>query len=331
MPPRKKYQTIIISQWGVLSIAASLPAIAEGQQGAEPDHEGRADGEERIDDDVALRQLRLGRQVVGRGLREQQEERVQAAQEALGVGAVELRVLEAHRLQGLDPLLGLRDELVTEAELDRVGRTRLGAGGPEPVVDAVVAERALLRGAGGLVEAHHAERARRDAVAAAVAHVLVDVDRTVLGPIDGAGRARVEAARFSAVLANVRHEQPRQVTGGLGLLDEADQTERLVGEVAVVLVGAGPVRHFQAELVPLLARDLTRPAADAQRRVREHRQRARHDYTTPFFTLHMKALVFWLYTLVSPTVAGRSLVMWPRLPGCSARPSYPQCQGTPTW
>src|SRR5262245_8476519 len=180
MPPRKKYQTIIISQWGALSIAASLPAIAEGQQGAQPDHEGRADGEERIDYNVALRELRLVRQVVGRRLREQQEERVQAAQKPFGVGAVELRILEAHPLQGLDPLLGLRDELVAEAELDRVGRTCLGAGGPEPVVDAVVAERALLRGAGGLVEAHHAERARRDAVAAAVAKVLVEFYRAVL-------------------------------------------------------------------------------------------------------------------------------------------------------
>src|SRR5262245_26328798 len=320
MPPRKKYQTIIISQLGALSIAASLPAATEGQQGAEPDHEGRADREERIDDDVALRKLGIGRQVVGRRLREQQEERVQAAQESLGVGAVELRVLEAHRLQRLDPLLGLRDELVAEAELDRVGRARLGAGGPEPVVDAIVAERALLCGPGRLVEAHHAEGARGDAVAAPVAHVLVDVDRAVLGPIDGAGRARVEAAGLRAVLAHVGHEQPRQVAGGLGLLDEADQPVRLVGEVGVVLVGAGPVRYFQAKLVPLLARDLARPAADAERRVGEHRQRARHDYTATFFTLHMKAFVSWMYTLGSPTVAERSLVMSPLLPGSSATP-----------
>src|SRR4029453_13561829 len=137
MPPRKKYQTIIISQLGVLSIAASLPAIAEGQQGTQPDHEGRADGEERIDDDVALRKLGLGRQVVGRRLREQQEERVQAAQEALGVGAEELRVLEPPPLRGPPPFWALGDEPGGKAKRDRVGGARLGAGGPEPVVDAV--------------------------------------------------------------------------------------------------------------------------------------------------------------------------------------------------
>src|SRR5439155_18250972 len=141
-----------------------------------------------------------------------------------------------------------------------------------------------------------------------------------LRAVDRAGRARVEAARVSAVLADVRHEQPRQVAGGLGLLDEAHQPEGLVGEVGVVLVGAGPLRHLEAELVPLLARDLTRPAADAQRRVGEHRQRARHDYTTPFFTLQTKAFVSWMKTLGSPTVAERSLVMSPLLPGSCSIP-----------
>ena len=96
------------------------------------------------------------------------------------------------------------------------------------------------------------------------------------------------------MLADVRHEQPRQVAGGLGLLDEAHEPEGLVREVGVVLIGPGPLRYLQAELVPLLARDLTRPAADAQRRVGEHRQRAGHGYTTPFCTLHTKAFVSWM-------------------------------------
>src|SRR5207245_10875264 len=102
-------------------------------------------------------------------------------------------------------------------------------------------------------------------------------------------------------------------------------------EVRVVLVRAGPVGLLEPELVPLLARHLARATADAQGGVGEHRQRARHGYTTPFFTLHRKALVSWMKTLGSPTVADRSLVMSPRLPGSSSTPFQPQCQGTPIW
>src|SRR6185295_17028789 len=110
-----------------------------------------------------------------------------------------------------------------------------------------------------------------------------------------------------AVLADVGHQEPREIAVCLRLLDERYEAVRLVGEVSVVLVAAGPLGLLEAELVPLLARHLAGPAADAQGRVREHRQRAGHDYTTPFLTLQRKALVSWMYTLGSPTVADRSL------------------------
>src|SRR5213594_3299269 len=164
MPPKKKYRTIIMPQSGVLSMTASVSssAVTEREERAQPDEDGRADREERVDHDVALRDLRVLRKVVRGRFRQQQKERVQAAQEALLIGPVELGVLEAHRLQGLDTLAGL------------------GAGGAEAVVDAVVAERALPGGPGVLVEADDAERARRHAVATPVAGVLVDVDRAEL-------------------------------------------------------------------------------------------------------------------------------------------------------
>src|SRR5437899_6450526 len=154
-------------------------------------------------------------------------------------------VLEAHPLQRLDALVRLGNQLVTEAELDGVGGARLGAGGPEAVVDAVVAEGALLRGARLLVERHDAERARGHAVTAAIADVLVDVDRAELGPVDGARRAGVQAARLSAVLADVRHEQPGEITVRLGAwcLDEPHEPVRLVGEVGVVLVARSEERR----------------------------------------------------------------------------------------
>src|SRR5512132_2780623 len=147
MPPRKKYQTIIISQPGVLSIAASVPPVAKRQERSQSDHERRADREQRVDDHVPLRQLGSRGQVVRRRRRQEQEEGVQAAEKALVVGAVEVRLLEAEPLERLHALLRLGHQLVAEPELDRVRGARLGAGGPEAVVDAVVTERALLRGA----------------------------------------------------------------------------------------------------------------------------------------------------------------------------------------
>src|SRR6266566_4987912 len=173
MPPKKKYRTIIRPQSGVLSMTASVSssAVTEREERAQPDEDGRADREERVDHDVALRDLRVLRKVVRGRFRQQQKERVQAAQEALLIGPVELGVLEAHRLQGLHTLAGLRDELVAEPELDGLGRTGLGAGGAEAFVDAVVAERPRPRLRQGLTP---------------VAGVLVDVDRAELRPVDGA-------------------------------------------------------------------------------------------------------------------------------------------------
>src|SRR5262249_41753344 len=92
MPPKKKYRTIIIPHSGVLSMPTSVPppAIAEREERTEPDEDGRADREQRVDYDVALRDLRILREVVCGRLRQEEEERVQATQEALLIRPVEL-------------------------------------------------------------------------------------------------------------------------------------------------------------------------------------------------------------------------------------------------
>src|SRR4029453_1102849 len=108
------------------------------------------------------------------------------------------------------------------------------------------------------------------------------------------GGGRVEAAGLREVLAKIGHQQPLQLAVGLRLLDEAHKAIGLVGEVGLVLVRAGPERLFHRQLVPLLARSLTGPTADAERRVGEHREGAGHGYTSPFFTLQRKALVSWM-------------------------------------
>src|SRR6202795_141195 len=153
MPPRKKYQTIRRCQSGFLSIAAAFEgaagwgiaaALAESQDRPHTDQQRRAYREQGIDQHVALRQERLlGKGVRGR-LVEQQEEGVEPSQRPVAVGAVELRLLVAHLLERRDALAGLGHQLVPEAELDGLRGARLGAGGPEPVVDAVVAEGALV-------------------------------------------------------------------------------------------------------------------------------------------------------------------------------------------
>src|SRR5207245_391931 len=164
----------------------------EGDQGAQPHDQGGADRQERVDEDVALRKLRLLREPVERRLAEEQEERVETAQVAFRVRAVELGVFVAELSELLDPLLGDAGQLVAEAEPDRLGRARLRAGGPEAVVDPVVAEGALRRGAGIVVARSDADWTGGDEVPAGVADVLVDVASSELGPVDLAGRARVE-------------------------------------------------------------------------------------------------------------------------------------------
>src|SRR5713101_9440047 len=337
MPPRKKYQTISQCQSGDLSIAAVLGMAAWGMAAwgmaaplakchdrAHAHQEGRAHGEKRIHLHVALRQKRLLRQGVGRRPVEEQEEGIETPQRPVRIGAVQLRVLVAHLLERGHALLRLGHELVTEAELDGIRGARFGAGGPEPVVDPVIAEGALVGAPRVVVERDHPEGAGADAVPAAVAHVLIDVDGAELRAVDGPGRAGVETAGLGAVLAHVRHEEPGQLTVRLGLLYEADEAIGLVGKRRVVLVGPRPLRLLGGQLVPLLAGDLASATADAQRGVREHRQRAGHGYTSPFLTLHMKAFVSWMYTVGSATVAERSLVM-----STLAMPLYPQCHGTP--
>ena len=122
------------------------------------------------------------------------------------------RYSRAPRLPGLvqlaDPLLGPLPQLVQRAELDRLGRAGLGAGRAQPVADPVVAQRALVRAAVGLAPRDDAERAGRDAVAAAVADVVLDHHGAELGAHQRAGRAHVQAGGLGAVLAHVAGHQP---------------------------------------------------------------------------------------------------------------------------
>src|SRR5688572_7460265 len=324
-------QSALLRSPGSMTAASAilLAAGAEREHRPEPDRDGSPDGEDRVDEDVTLRELRLIGQPVLRGRSHQQEERVEAAERTVLVGAVEVSVRYALLLELFDARLRLGLQLVAEAELDRLGGTRFRARRSQPVVQPIVAERALGGGAGVVVEADDAEGARRDAVAAAVADVLVDVDRAVLGPIDRTGGTGLEAAGLCAVLAHVGHHVPAHAHLVVaGFFDEANQAIALVGEVGVVLVRPRPFRLLGLELIPLLARHLARPASDAERDVGEHRHGARHVYPSAFRTLQSSAFDSWMKVVGSPRLAMRSVVISPR--AAAVTPAQPQCQGMPT-
>src|SRR6185503_20292675 len=106
----------------------------------------------------------------------QQEERVQPAQHRV-VGAVEVGLTLARALELRDPRAGALPEIRDWSELDGGGGTRLRARRLQAAAEAVVAERALLRGARHRVDVDDPEGAGADAVAAAVADVGLDDHR----------------------------------------------------------------------------------------------------------------------------------------------------------
>src|SRR4029079_2438256 len=140
-----------------------------------------------------------------------------------------------------------------------------------------------------LVESDDAVRAGRDAIAAAVANVLLDEHGVELGTDDGVRRTDLEAAGLLAVLADVGHHQPRLTAGDRrrgrhealvvrrDLLDELDVSPVLRVELAGVVEAVAELGRISLELVPLLARDLAGFAADTNARVREEPDRSRVD------------------------------------------------------
>src|SRR5213080_2634802 len=276
---------------------------------------------------VACRQLRLRGQAVHLGLVHQQVERVEPAERPLRVGAVQIG-FGALSAELLHPFLGPLPQLRNRPELDRVGRTGLGARGLEAHLETVITEGALLRRARHRVDVDDAERTGGDTCPAAVAHVGLDHDRVELGADDGAGGTDFQAARLDAVLAHVAHHQPAAVVRALELLDEADVAPVDAVEASGVVVAVAAQRSHAAvlgrQLVPFLARHFARLAADANCGVGEEPHGFGHNHA--FSTLQTNALPSWIDTLGSPTQAVRSLTTSP-----VESPIQPQCHGMPTW
>src|SRR5262249_14139321 len=103
-------------------------------------------------------------------------------------------------------VLGLFGALVREtkhmfiaAKMQTAGPSSLDASWLRSFADAIRAERALVNSFGFLVEFRNIERAAADAIAAADALVLLEIDDAIRVLDDRAvGRARGEAARLGA-------------------------------------------------------------------------------------------------------------------------------------
>ncbi len=145
--------------------------------------------------------------------------------------------------------------------------------GSSPTRGPVGAERALVDLLRHRREPRHVEGAAGDAVAAADAFVVVEVDDAVLPPEDGPGRgAGLEASGVDAVHALVlRHEPGEAAVLALDFL-ELDDVPEVVAQVGQRLIRAVVGlrdANGQALIVPLLAGGFAGFAADAARGVDE--------------------------------------------------------------
>ena len=96
--------------------------------------------------------------------------------------------------------------------MDRTGRTGLHAGRLLPDADAVHAQGAFVYPVILFIEARDIKRTARDAVAAANAVILLEVDDAVSVLNNGAsGRARLQAAGIFTVHTAVFADQPLQL------------------------------------------------------------------------------------------------------------------------
>src|SRR4029077_7258437 len=112
----------------------------------------------------------------------------------------------------LDTLICTGAQIIEASEDNRFGWTNLRASRCEAALLSIVTEGAFECAARVRQRRrspiNHPKRTRHDAVAAAIANVVLHQDRTNLGPHNRPGRTRFQTASFFAMLANIRQEYP---------------------------------------------------------------------------------------------------------------------------
>src|SRR2546421_6556444 len=204
----------------------------------------------------------------------------------------------------------MRFQLLHLAELDRIRRARFRASRFDAIFYAVITERAFTCRMGTLfVTRDHSKRTGNDAIATAVANILLHVDRVELRANNSPGRARFLARRIGTMLANITLHQPavciekgqsgpgwnkwnEALASGLSnvrlhiraqsmltvlsvvappdLLDEEHMPPRGRAQLpGIIIARPCPARFLRWKLVPLLASNLTGFAANTQTRIGE--------------------------------------------------------------
>ncbi len=181
------------------------------------------------------------------------------------IGVVQAGLVETPLLEVGDAPGGVLLHVLLAAEDDGAGGAGLHAGRLQPDRHAVGTERALVGLLVLLGDARDVERATGDAVAAADAVVLVEVDDTV-GVLHDRPRRRagLEATRVGAMHAAVLADQPFEVAAaGVLVLGELHHRPGFGGEVDRVVVGPVAGADLVAQIVPFRTRHLAGLAADA--------------------------------------------------------------------
>ena len=154
--------------------------------------------------------------------------------------------------------------VVFAAEVQTAGGARFDAGGLKAFADAVCAQCALEDALGLGIELGNIERAAGDAVAAANAFVLLEVDDAVGVLNDGAvGGTCGEAAGVGAVHALIFAHQPHQCAVFALVLVKEDQVPVVPASLRHGLVGVAEDGFAEGEIVPLHAGNFAGLAANA--------------------------------------------------------------------
>src|SRR6266851_1799814 len=154
--------------------------------------------------------------------------------------------------------------IVLAAEVQAPRGARLDACRFQPFAHAIRAQRALEHAIGLRVHLWNVERASRNAVAAADAVGLLEIDDAICvlhdGPVRGTGR---QAPGLRAVHALVLAHQPHQRAVFALVLVEKDQVPVIPARLRHGLIGIIEDGFAEGQVVPLHARHFARFAADA--------------------------------------------------------------------
>ena len=190
-------------------------------------------------------------------------------------GIVEAGILEAARFEIGDAALGVLLHVLFGAEHDRLRGACFGTSRSLPYRHAIRTQRAFVGLMIFLRDARDVERAAFDAIAAADAVLVDEIDDAVRILHDGAGRRTgLQTSRIGAMHAAVLADQPFEIVGfRVHPFGETHQGEHVRRQIVRIHIDAVVLLDRGIGIVPLDAGRLAGLAADAFRHVDQLRHR----------------------------------------------------------